>query len=96
MLLYSSPHNDSKQHGSGQSMLNAKTLRCWIISILLLALFGFAMHEYFEYRNRELDKRLEQIRHIPKGNLKYRLQEFIFHFHKQSSSLKFTSNEKTD
>lgn len=34
----------------------------WLVWLLLLLALFYGMHRYFEYRNQELDKRLEQLR----------------------------------
>lgn len=36
-------------------------LRYWLVWALVVAALFYAMHRYFEYRNGELDKRLEQL-----------------------------------
>lgn len=36
-------------------------LRYWLVWALVVAALFYAMHRYFEYRNCELDKRLEQL-----------------------------------
>lgn len=40
----------------------AAALRYWLGWLLLLAALATAMHGYLNYRNRELDKRLERLR----------------------------------
>ncbi len=35
------------------------TLRYWLLWGLFIALLAYGIHRYFEYRNAELDKRLE-------------------------------------
>ena len=40
----------------------AAALRCWLGWLLLLVALAAAMHGYLDYRNRELDKRLERLR----------------------------------
>ncbi|MBI5915911.1 MAG: hypothetical protein HY842_11075 [Bacteroidetes bacterium] len=37
-------------------------LRYWLAWALVVAVLGYGLHRYFEHRNQELDKRLEQIR----------------------------------
>ena len=37
------------------------TLRYWLLWALLIAILAMGINAYFDYRNRELDKRLEQI-----------------------------------
>ena len=39
-----------------------QTLRYWLFWGLLIAGLAYGIHCYFEYRNHELDKRLEQLR----------------------------------
>ena len=34
----------------------------WLVWLLLVVGLFYGMHRYFEYRERELDKRLEQLR----------------------------------
>ncbi len=36
-------------------------LRYWLFWVLLIAVLGLGINAYFDFRNRELDKRLEQI-----------------------------------
>ena len=36
-------------------------LRYWLAWALVVAVLGYGLHRYFEHRNQELDKRLEQI-----------------------------------
>lgn len=36
-------------------------LRYWLFWGLLVAVLAYSINRYFDYRNRELDKRLEQI-----------------------------------
>jgi hypothetical protein len=36
-------------------------IRYWLPWLLLLAALAIGMHRYFEYRNAELDKRIEQL-----------------------------------
>lgn len=43
------------------------TTRYWLFWVLLLTVLGLGINAYFDFRNRELDKRLEQI------NMSYRL-----------------------
>jgi hypothetical protein len=38
-----------------------KALLHWLAWLLLAAALFYGMHRYFEYRNQELDKRLEQL-----------------------------------
>ena len=40
---------------------NPATIRYWLFWVLLVAALAYGVHRYFEYRNKELDKRLEQI-----------------------------------
>ncbi|MBK9016242.1 MAG: hypothetical protein IPM82_20450 [Saprospiraceae bacterium] len=40
---------------------NRPALRYWLAWALVVAALFYAMHRYFEYRNSELDKRLEQL-----------------------------------
>jgi len=37
------------------------TLRYWLFWVLLIAVLGLGINAYFDFRNRELDKRIEQI-----------------------------------
>jgi hypothetical protein len=37
------------------------TLRHWFVWLLLVLAMFYGMHRYFEYRERELDKRIEQM-----------------------------------
>jgi len=37
------------------------TIRYWLSWVLLTAVLGLGINAYFDFRNRELDKRLEQI-----------------------------------
>ncbi len=37
-------------------------LRYWLFWALVIAGLAFGAHRYFEYRNAELDKRLERLR----------------------------------
>ena len=49
----------------GISLLSLRwreTLLHWLAWSLLVAGLFYAMHRYFEYRDHELDKRLEQMR----------------------------------
>jgi len=39
-----------------------ETLRHWLVWLLLVLAVFYGMHRYFEYRERELDKRIEQMR----------------------------------
>ena len=38
------------------------TIRYWLVWVLLIAGLAYGIHRYFEYRNMELDKRLEMIK----------------------------------
>jgi hypothetical protein len=38
-----------------------EALRYWLLWALLIAALAYGVHRYFEYRNTELDKRLEQL-----------------------------------
>ena len=40
----------------------AAALRYWLGWLLLLVALAAAMHGYLDYRNRELDKRIERLR----------------------------------
>lgn len=51
-MLLSNPFFDKK---------NAAALRYWLGWVLLLAALALAMHGYLDYRNRELDKRIERL-----------------------------------
>ncbi|MCF8248128.1 MAG: hypothetical protein K9J37_23225 [Saprospiraceae bacterium] len=42
--------------------LNAAAIRYWLFWALLVAGLAYGIHRYFEYRNVELDRRLEQIK----------------------------------
>lgn len=49
-------------HSTGNSKSHNRTsLRYWLAWALVVAALFYAMHRYFEYRNGELDKRLEQL-----------------------------------
>lgn len=48
----------SKQRVSGLRL----AVIYWAAWVLLLAGLAWGIHRYFEYRNHELDKRLEQLR----------------------------------
>ena len=37
------------------------SIRYWLIWTLIIAVFAVGINAYFDFRNRELDKRLEQI-----------------------------------
>ncbi len=37
------------------------TIRYWLFWVLIIVILGLGINAYFDYRNRELDKRLEQI-----------------------------------
>lgn len=39
------------------------TLRYWLAWALLLIGLAYGLHRYFEYRNAELDRRIEQLNH---------------------------------
>ncbi|MCC6724877.1 MAG: hypothetical protein IT258_10230 [Saprospiraceae bacterium] len=45
-----------------QRKINYPVIRNWMVSLLLIAGFLYGVHRYFEYRNMELDKRLELIK----------------------------------
>jgi len=49
------------------SSATSSTIRYWLFWVLLIAVLGLGINAYFDFRNRELDKRLEQI------NMSYRL-----------------------
>ncbi|MBL7796687.1 MAG: hypothetical protein JNJ90_09310 [Saprospiraceae bacterium] len=53
------------QHPTPPAMFS--TTRYWLFWVLLLTVLGLGINAYFDFRNRELDKRLEQI------NMSYRL-----------------------
>ncbi len=36
-------------------------LRYWLFRVLLIVVLGLGINAYFDFRNRELDKRIEQI-----------------------------------
>jgi len=36
-------------------------LRYWLFWVFLIAILGLGLNAYFDFRNRELDKRIEQI-----------------------------------
>jgi hypothetical protein len=38
------------------------TLRYLLLVLLLLVAFAYGVHRYFEYRNTELDKKLQRLR----------------------------------
>ncbi len=52
-MLLSNPHFDKKI---------AADVRYWLGWLLLFAALALAMHGYLDYRNRELDKRLERLK----------------------------------
>lgn len=39
--------------------LNYPAIRYWLFWVLFVAVLAYGAHRYFEYRNMELDKRLE-------------------------------------
>jgi len=41
---------------------NWKGIAYWLVFGALVAGLAYGVHQYFEYRNRELDRRLEQLR----------------------------------
>ena len=42
-------------------LIRLSTFRYWLLWALLIAVLAIGINAYFDYRNRELDKRLEQI-----------------------------------
>ena len=52
---------DSFQRIDRQKKTDWPAIRFWLAWVLLVAVLFYGMHRYFEYRNRELDKRLEQL-----------------------------------
>jgi hypothetical protein len=38
-----------------------ETLRYWLVWVALIAAIVYGIHRYFEYRNAELDKRIERL-----------------------------------
>ena len=62
------PHASSGARGMMDAGFNLKpahpdypALRYWLFWGLFLAGLAFAMHRYFEYRNQELDRRIERL-----------------------------------
>ncbi len=49
----------ARQHGGWPALPPA--VRYWLFWGLLMAGLAYGFHRYFEYRDRELDKRLEQL-----------------------------------
>jgi hypothetical protein len=45
------------------SIVPAPSVRYWLVCALLLAAIAYGLHRYFEYRNQELDKRIEMLNH---------------------------------
>lgn len=55
-------HFDSPQPPRRHRSEAALAVRFWLGWLLLVLGLAFAIHAYFEYRNHELDKRLENVR----------------------------------
>lgn len=53
------------------------TFRYWLIWAMLIAALAYGVHRYFEYRNRELDKRIEQLQRPLSQNLHIHHQPFL-------------------
>lgn len=54
-------HQKSHHGKKLQPFSRLETLRYWLLWALLLAALAYGVHRYFEYRNAELDRRLEQL-----------------------------------
>lgn len=54
-------HQKSNHGKKLKPVSGLETLRYWLLWALLMAVLAYGVHLYFEYRNRELDKRLEQL-----------------------------------
>ncbi|MCC7245959.1 MAG: hypothetical protein IT269_09785 [Saprospiraceae bacterium] len=58
-------HNGKKFHQISKS----EVLRFGLLWLLLLAGLAYCFHRYFEYRNAELDRRLELLKHVSEQDL---------------------------
>ncbi len=50
-----------KKQSQKRTVATSFALRYWLVWTLLLASIAYGFHRYFEYRNRELDMRIEKL-----------------------------------
>jgi len=55
-------HGTAMKHPfQNRTKATTSAVRYWLVWALLLAAIAYGFHRYFEYRNAELDKRIEKL-----------------------------------